>query len=107
LQGKPPSKSKTDISVVAVYFDRTITDAAKILGAMHMRNSVTAELLTPARPGICPTVLKKICRKHGLKRWPNRRVRSIDKQLSVLRAAVEDGSVEGVQSVQRPMLDGR
>ena len=36
LQGKPPSKSKTDISVVAVYFDRPITDAGKILGAIRM-----------------------------------------------------------------------
>jgi hypothetical protein len=41
--------------------------------------------------GICPTVLKKICRKHGLKRWPNRRIRSIDKQLGILKGAIEDG----------------
>ena len=30
-------------------------------------------------------------------RWPNRRVRSIDKQLCILRAAVEDGCAEGVR----------
>ena len=26
---------------------------------------------------ICPTVLKKICRRHGLQRWPHRKVRFI------------------------------
>ncbi len=40
---------------------------------------------------ICPTVLKKICRRHGLKRWPNRRLRSINKQIELLTAVIQDG----------------
>ena len=44
---------------------------------------------------ICPTVLKKICRRHGLKRWPNRRIRSINKQIALLTAVIQDGCSEG------------
>jgi hypothetical protein len=50
------NKSKKSIQEVAKYFHLPINVAGKALG-------------------ICPTVLKKICRKHGLQRWPHRKVR--------------------------------
>ncbi|XP_061374927.1 uncharacterized protein LOC133317119 [Gastrolobium bilobum] len=34
---------------------------------------------------LCPTVMKKICRKAGLVRWPFRKVKSLSKQISILR----------------------
>ena len=37
-----------------------------------------------SRLGICPTVLKKICRKHGLSRWPHRKVGYTCKGLKTL-----------------------
>eukprot|EP00240_Pyramimonas_obovata_P016288 CAMPEP_0118927046 /NCGR_PEP_ID=MMETSP1169-20130426/4615_1 /TAXON_ID=36882 /ORGANISM="Pyramimonas obovata, Strain CCMP722" /LENGTH=271 /DNA_ID=CAMNT_0006868737 /DNA_START=206 /DNA_END=1018 /DNA_ORIENTATION=- len=55
-------KGKTDIQHIAQYFHLPINDAAKELG-------------------ICLTVLKKICRRNGLKRWPHRKLKSIDKIL--------------------------
>lgn|SRR3990167_1705985 len=36
--------------------------------------------------GIGGTVLKKICRKNGIPRWPHRKLRSIDRTLSILEA---------------------
>jgi hypothetical protein len=51
--------------------------------------------MLPCVADICPTVLKKICRKHGLKRWPNRRIRSIDKQVALLETVIQDGCSEG------------
>ncbi|KAL7591060.1 hypothetical protein Lser_V15G33652 [Lactuca serriola] len=31
---------------------------------------------------VCPTVIKKICRKHGLLRWPYRKIKSIERKIS-------------------------
>jgi hypothetical protein len=50
-------------------------------------------------------VLKKICRRHGLKRWPNRRLKSIDKQLAMLLAVLEEEGAEGDQETRREIED--
>ncbi|KAJ6406568.1 hypothetical protein OIU84_010139 [Salix udensis] len=34
---------------------------------------------------LCPTVVKKICRKHGMTRWPHRKIKSILRQLTDLK----------------------
>ena len=39
--------------------------------------------------GICPTVLKKICRKHGVPRWPNRHLKSLAKQIRQLETVLQ------------------
>lgn len=41
-------------------------------------NQVAKEL------GICATILKKICRKNGIPRWPHRKIKSLDKRLALL-----------------------
>ena len=38
--------------------------------------------------GVCTTLLKKICRKLGIKRWPHRQIRKIDNCISSLRGAM-------------------
>jgi len=95
-------KNKTDIKDIARYFDKPINDAAKILGATQRHETGYGwgyvpygidfiRLLLPCqRPAdICPTVLKKICRRHGFKRWPNRRLQSIDKNIQLLRSVLQ------------------
>ncbi|PON95959.1 RWP-RK domain containing protein [Trema orientale] len=52
------------------YLHLTIEDAAKAMN-------------------VCPTVLKKICRRHNLPRWPYRKIRSIKRQISSLRPNLE------------------
>uniref|UniRef100_A0A0E0J865 RWP-RK domain-containing protein n=1 Tax=Oryza nivara TaxID=4536 RepID=A0A0E0J865_ORYNI len=54
------------LSDIAPYFELPIAKAAKKLD-------------------ICATALKGICRKHGVLRWPYRKVRSIDRQIATLR----------------------
>ncbi|KAJ1423401.1 RWP-RK domain [Sesbania bispinosa] len=43
------------------------------------------------RVNLCPTVVKKVCRKGGLGRWPYRKVKSIMKQITILGRALESG----------------
>ncbi|KAF5175520.1 Rwp-rk domain protein [Thalictrum thalictroides] len=38
------------------------------------------------RLAICPTAIKKICRKYGLKRWPHRKLKSIERKISELES---------------------
>jgi len=37
--------------------------------------------------GICATVLKKICRKYGIQRWPHRKIKSLERMIEVLQSA--------------------
>merc|ERR1712100_586671 len=34
--------------------------------------------------GVCATVLKKLCRKHGIPRWPHRKIKSLNKLIAAL-----------------------
>jgi len=36
--------------------------------------------------GLCPTALKKLCRKFGIVRWPFRKLKMLDKKIAALRA---------------------
>ncbi|KAL6760233.1 RWP-RK domain-containing protein [Haematococcus lacustris] len=51
-------KGETGIDVLCKYFHLPIKEASDVLG-------------------ICPTSLKKICRTHGLQRWPHRRASAV------------------------------
>lgn len=53
------------IEKISLYVDREIHEAAQELG-------------------VCETVLKKACRKHGIARWPYRRVNSVQFMLNNL-----------------------
>ncbi|KAF0888794.1 hypothetical protein E2562_017793 [Oryza meyeriana var. granulata] len=57
---------KLQLDDIAPYFDLPIAKAASKLD-------------------VCATALKAICRKHGVLRWPYRKVRSIDRQIATLR----------------------
>ncbi|KAG7391466.1 hypothetical protein PHYBOEH_006686 [Phytophthora boehmeriae] len=38
--------------------------------------------------GICATLLKKICRRHGIQRWPHRQIRSLQKSIDMLKESL-------------------
>jgi len=60
----PPSKN-ISFDELSKYFHLPINQVAKELG-------------------VCATILKKICRRNGIPRWPHRKIKSIEKMISNL-----------------------
>jgi hypothetical protein len=64
-----PLSQSIGLDTLSKYFHLPINDVAKELG-------------------VCATVLKKICRKNGIPRWPHRKIKSLDKMITTLEASV-------------------
>jgi len=65
----PPSKN-ISFEELAKYFHLPINQVAKELG-------------------VCATILKKICRKNGIPRWPHRKIKSLEKMIQNLQRNLE------------------
>jgi len=65
----PPSKN-ISFAELSKYFHLPINQVAKEVG-------------------VCATILKKICRKNGIPRWPHRKIKSLDKMIANLEMNVE------------------
>jgi hypothetical protein len=58
----------------------------ELSGYLHLPEKAVAKKL-----GICLTSLKKVCRLHGITRWPYRKLKSLDKRIHKIEASLAAG----------------